>query len=267
MRGKWLVLAVPVLALCSAAWAEEPPKQPAGPKKEGEWVTYDEAGVKVLIRYLKEEKESIVLRVSLDTLSRLGTKAKPAVPAIVEMLKHPEWSIKLEAARTLIDIDAETKVAVQTLTDAFQAKDAKVRAHAAGMIGEIVNPPFEWPSCWGPGPRPRTPRPAIGKQAVLLLSEALQDDAEEVRCRAATSLGRIGADAKAAVPALLNALEDKSQEVRKSAAEALQRILVDAAAKAGVKEFQKAQGDYLFKWRPNQALQQTVAAFLVSGSS
>jgi HEAT repeat protein len=214
---------------------------------EGEWVTYDEAGVKVLIAYLRHEKEELVLRMSLDTLARMGAKAKAAVPAIVETLKHPDWRIKLEAARTLFDVGAETEAALRTLTEALKAKDAKVRSRSAGLIGEMVNPPFEWPSCWGPGPRPRTPRPSLGKQAVPLLVEALRDGAEDVRCRAASSLGRIGAGAKAALPALLDALGDKEPTVRKAAAEAAQRIVVDAAAKAGVKEFQKAQLEDLFK--------------------
>jgi HEAT repeat protein len=236
------------VALClTTVTAQEPPSATARPETEDEWVSYDDAGVKVLVRYLKQEKDEMVLLMSLDTLARMEAKAKPAVPAIVETLKHPRWRIRLEAARTLIDVGAETEVAFRTLTEVLKDRDPTARARSALLIGEIVNPPFEWPSCWGPGPRPSTPRPALGKQAVPMLTESLKDDAKEVRSSAAVSLGRIGADAKAAVPALLNALEDKEATVRNAAAAAAQRIVVDAAAKAGVTEFQKAQREYEFK--------------------
>jgi HEAT repeat protein len=248
MRGTWLILASGFFALAPASWAQESAWRPAGPKNDAEWVTYDDAGVKVLIRYLRKQgQEAMVLHLSLDTLARLGAKAKPAIPAIVETLKNPDWGIKLQAARTLLDLNAETKAAVRTLTEALRANDPSVRSAAARLIGVVVNPPLEWPSCWSPGPRPSTPRPALGRQAVPLLSKALKDEAEEVRCGAATSLGRIGADAKAVIPALLNALEDRAPAVRKAAAEASQRILVDAAARAGVKEFQRAQRENLWK--------------------
>ena len=233
MRGIYFCSIISVLVSLQNVMAQEPPRKTAPLTKEPGWVTYDDAGLKVLIRYLKE-KEEIVLRMSLDTLARMGTKANPAASVIVEMLKHPDWQIKMEATRTLFDIDSETEAAFRVLTAALKDRDAKVRTSAAAMIADIVNPPQEWPSCWGPGPRPQTPRPAVGKKAVPLLMEVLKDESAAVRCSAATSLGQIGSDARAAIPVLLNALEDELA-VRKAAADAAKAIVMDAGAKAGVK--------------------------------
>src|SRR4051794_28351286 len=94
--GFWT--AVAVLVVMPGLPAGEPPAKPA---KKAEWVTYDAAGVKVLTRYLQEEKDETVLRMALDTLARLGPTSQPAIPAIAGKLNHPRWEIKLEAARTL----------------------------------------------------------------------------------------------------------------------------------------------------------------------
>jgi hypothetical protein len=47
---------------------------------------------------------------ALDTLARMGAQAKPAVPAIVETLRRTEGRVRIEAARTLIDPNAEARV-------------------------------------------------------------------------------------------------------------------------------------------------------------
>jgi HEAT repeat protein len=210
-------------------------------------VTQDEAGVKVLIRYLEEEKEVLLLRASLETLAGMGTKARPAVPAVVKTLRHPEYRVRVEAARTLLDLDANSDAAVRALTAALTSKDAEARAYTAKIIGEIVNPPLAWPSCWGPAPRPRVFRSGLGKQALPHLLEALRDREGEVRQGAAASLGRIGADARAAVPALLDLLRDREPAVRRAAAEAAQGIVVDAAVQAGIEEFRALNLRFWFR--------------------
>src|SRR5262245_60742384 len=104
-----------VLGFLHTTSAQGPAKKPDAPAKEPEWVTYDEKGVNLLIRYLKEGEEPIVLFMAMDTLARMGPKAKPAVPALIETVKHPNGRIRIEAARTLIDLDAETEVAFRSL--------------------------------------------------------------------------------------------------------------------------------------------------------
>jgi hypothetical protein len=176
------------------ASGQEAEKKP--PTKESDWVTNDAAGVKVLIGYLKGKDEDTVF-VGLDALARMGDKAKPAIPAIRDCLKHESWYVKFEAARTLIDLDVETELAHKTLLEAMTVKDGKVRILLASRLGTMVNPQFDLGICfycWGPGPRQqRALRADFKEPAVKFLIAALEDKDDTVRLSAAFSLGRIGA--------------------------------------------------------------------------
>jgi HEAT repeat protein len=216
----WCLVALALTVLHSAA-AEELKFFQAAPGKDFEWVTPDDAGVKVLIRYLQKEQEPVVLIATLDSLARMGARAKPALPAIVETLKRSEGQVRIEAARTLLDLGSETELAFRTLKEALQAKDPATRAHAAEAIGKVPNPPFEVSSCWGPGPRPRIAYPEFGKRAVPALLELLCDRTIEVRRSAVNSLGRIRAHPETVVPALIVVLKDREPAVRLTAARAL----------------------------------------------
>lgn len=67
-------------------------------------------------------------------------------------------------------------------------------------------------------------RATIGSAAVPSLIEALSDQDEDLRWRAATALGEIGPSAKDAVPALIEAKGDSSEWVRTRAAGSLEKI-------------------------------------------
>src|SRR5262245_48016610 len=98
-------------ALAVAGWLGAtalPARAAAPPPKRGEWITYDEGGAKALIRELKQSNDEVVLRMALDTLARLGPTARPAVPAIVELLKRSRGKIQLDAALALLDLNTET---------------------------------------------------------------------------------------------------------------------------------------------------------------
>jgi HEAT repeat protein len=64
----------------------------------------------------------------------------------------------------------------------------------------------------------------IGKDAVPLLIEALQDDNKNVRLAAIEALALIGPDAKQAMPFLIALLDDRDDEARKNGIEALAKI-------------------------------------------
>jgi hypothetical protein len=234
--------------------AQEQGKSPAAAVKESDWVTNDEKGVRVLVGYLSKEDDNTIC-FSLDALARMGDKTKTAfpspIPAICSTLKKGSWVVKIEAARTLIDLNTELELAHKTLFEALAVDDSEVKFRLAKMASELVKPSLDWNgmfSCWGPGPRPMRPaRPEFKMPAIKFLMAAMEDREPKVRYHAAQSLGRIGADAKTAVPVLLNALQDNEPEIRRVAAEAAKRIVIEAGAKAGVKEFEKANLDYLFK--------------------
>ena len=249
-----MILGVLSSSLFGTWVSAQQPEKKAAAANESEWIGNDEKGVRVLIGYLKDKDDYIVC-IALDALARMGDITKTAIPspipAICDRLKNGSWVVRVEAATTLIDLNAETELAHKTLTEALTVKDVEVRIHLARLIGGIVNPPIDCSvtySCWGPGPRPmRRARPEFKEPAVRFLMAAMTDKEFEVRFHAARSLGRIGADAKIAVPVLLDALADKEPEIRQVAAEAAKRIVIDAGAKAGVKDFGKANLDYLFK--------------------
>jgi hypothetical protein len=84
-------------------------------------------------------------------LSRLGAKAQPAVPALIEALKK-DALVRQNAALALGRIGPEAKEAVPALIDALRDSDWTVRRQAALALGQI-------------GPEARQAVPALEKLA------------------------------------------------------------------------------------------------------
>ena len=205
---------------------------PVAGAQENPWVTNDEKGVRILIGYL-ENKDPVAVRLALVGLAGMEKKGKPAIPAIKKTLRHPDGCIRIEAARTLLDLNVDTDSAIRTIREATKNQDAEVRAHAVEIIGRIANPPTVFAfSCWGPGPRPERAFPEIGKAAIPELCAALRDPVGKVRAGAAYSLGRIGNRAAPVVPGLVKALQDREPFVAVAAATALKEF--GRSAKAAV---------------------------------
>ncbi|MFN6571135.1 HEAT repeat domain-containing protein [Dendronalium sp. ChiSLP03b] len=139
-------------------------------------------------------------RVRLEAHDALVSIGSPAVPALIDVLKNPDFNIRWRAAWVLGDMASEANLAVGALAEALQDEDAQVRMYAALALGEIGK---------------------AAKPAVPTLMAALQDKEEYVRIYAAAALRRLGGEAKVAVPSLMNALKDKNPRVRKNAALAL----------------------------------------------
>jgi HEAT repeat protein len=191
--------------------------------QDNPWVMNDEKSVRILIEYL--EKDPATAPAALHHLATLGKRAAPAIPAIKKVLQHDDGHLRIEAARTLLDLEVDTELAIAAIRQATKAKDAEVRAHAVRVIGNIANPPIVFViSCWGPGPRPDRAYPAIGKPAIPELCDALNDPVWKVRAGAAYSLGRIGNQAAPVVPGLVLALKDKESPVAQTAAKALKEL-------------------------------------------
>ncbi len=199
---------------------------------ESEWVESGNPGsIPLLIRYLRSSDES-VQRAALAEFAGMGSKAKPAAPAVLAALNDPESSIRVEAAATLVHMNVHSQAALRALRKELKAEDATAREQAARTIGELVKPPvFLGSCCWGPDPPP-VARPWVGKQTLPAQVEALRDQAPSVRTQVAHTLGLLGPDAKPAVAALAKkALRDKEKAVREAAEQALQRINRKPAAK------------------------------------
>jgi RNA polymerase sigma-70 factor (ECF subfamily) len=172
-------------------------------------------------------------------LSDLGPAAGPAVPQLVEALRTEDCGYVGDWVReALIQIGP---AAVPALVKALQDSDKERRVLVV------------WALAGG------------GAAAAPPLTEALRDEASEVRARAAESLGSLGLKGKAAVPALVEALNDPDREVRYKVADALGSIGPDAkeALPALNRVWQRGKDDYvrsavtrgLWKIDPVQAIQ------------
>ncbi len=126
-----------------------------------------------------------------------------SIPAIVARLQEARGGVRLHAVYDLLDLGDLTAHAaklVPVLMKALGDSEAGVRGVSTRALAKI------------------------GKPAVGAPIEALAGGNEQVRYRAAETLGLIGPDAAGAVPALIKALADKSATVRMHAARSLGRI-------------------------------------------
>jgi len=158
-----------------------------------------EGAVPALIDTLKDEE---LRGAAFDALEHTGKYGKPAIPALVELLKSVSPSQRILIARALYRIDPRHPKVVPVMLEGLQDKDPKVRSLAAHDIGL--------------GPK--------APSAVPALIKLLKDKNPDVRLAAAGALWHIGPAAKAAIPALKEALEDEDESVRHNARHALESI-------------------------------------------
>ncbi len=165
----------------------------------------------------------------------LGPIAKPAVPALIDLLNNgnnPE-----SAAEALTKIDSQ--IAVIALTNALTNKSMDRRIAAAGSLifvrsnADIAVPHLI--QCLNYQPYEKCvmeatlgeihARPDI---AVPALTEALNDKDLQVRVESVRALGEFGNAATSAVSALEQATNDSNRILRVEAAEALKQIQTHA---------------------------------------
>ena len=153
----------------------------------------------LLRRFLTPEHEELH-GVTFEIIRRIGP---PAIPLLVEMLRH-EWdSIRREAADALIDLAPHTESIQPALRRALKDVDATVAGDAARALGALG----------------RRASPSVGA-----LVKTLAYEEPYVRVYAAEALASIGPAAAAAAPALADALSDPVPGVRWAACEALANI-------------------------------------------
>jgi HEAT repeat protein len=141
---------------------------------------------------------------AVSALIALGPKAKPVVPALIDVLHNDKDKYLRRGAATAFGrIGPAAKAAVPALAEALQAEDYDLVSAAARSLGEI-----------GPDAR----------DAVPALSVALQSRYTGVVYNVAFALGAIGPAAKPAEPMLLAHLASVTPYIRATAAEALWRI-------------------------------------------
>jgi outer membrane protein assembly factor BamB/HEAT repeat protein len=186
----------------------------------------------LLRRFLSPEHEDLHV-VSLEIIRRIGP---PAIPLLVDLLRHEWASVRRNAVDALIDLAPHTERIQPALRRALRDEDSIVAGDAAralGALGRRASPsvsdlvttlshedPYvriyaaEALASIGPG----------AARATNALATALGDPIPGVRWAACEALARIGPAAQSAVPQLIDALEDEFLYVRIFAAGALGSI-------------------------------------------
>lgn len=191
------------------------------------------------------------------SLSNMGPNASPAIPALVEQMRHPDPSVRTEVLRIMHAIRKDLRFALPAIVVAVGDPNRDVRFQAARLLAEIA-PEEAAPAvpvlmkvltapsssaCQAPGPscggNPRLRQDqeqrdealrALGRlepgklEVIAANIQLLSLDAAAIRWTAAGSLARAGVAARAALPALKLLLEDTNPQVRQSAVCAIGRI-------------------------------------------
>jgi HEAT repeat protein len=186
----------------------------------------------LLRRFLSPEHEDLHL-VTSEIIRRIGP---PAIPLLVDLLRHEGESIRRSAADALIDLAPHTEGVQPALRRALRDEDAIVAGDAAralGALGKRASPSVgalvKTLSHQDPYVRIYAAEAlaSIGPtaaRATQALAGALDDPVPGVRWAACEALASIGPAAQSAVPRLVEALEDEFLYVRIFAAGALGSI-------------------------------------------
>jgi outer membrane protein assembly factor BamB/HEAT repeat protein len=172
--------------------------------------------VPLLRRFLNRPDEDLHLE-TFEIIRRIGP---PAIPLLVELLRHEQISFRRFAADALIDLPPDTERIQPALRRALRDEDSMVAGDAARALG------------------------ALGQKAspsVRALIKTLSHEDPYVRVYAAEALASIGPNAGAATTDLARALGDPIPGVRWAAAEALTSI--GPAAEAAVPQLIEALND------------------------
>jgi len=174
-----------------------------------------------------EDKQPQARVQAATALGRMGHKAEPAVPALIERFKDEDEMV-CQAAAVALGRVASAADLIRVLGN----KDARTRRWGAFAIGNLRRPLGGLhPADAFVGPIRDKLRNKL-KSAVPGLVESLQDKNDEVRVEVVSALGFIGPPAKEAVPKITALLEDPSKLIRQTAASALWWI--DGQAKVAV---------------------------------
>lgn len=130
----------------------------------------------------------------------MGPNAKPAVPALINLLQETNRMNRGYVAKALGAIGPSAATAIPALAGLLEDKNQFVRISAAEALGHL------------------------GPSAVPTLVQALQNKDWLVRAKAAEALGALGSAAAPAATALREKLQDTDAEVRRCATVALVRV-------------------------------------------
>src|SRR5262249_3748545 len=142
-----------------------------------------------------------IRQIAVNSVGTLGQDAKPAVPALLPLLKDP--AVSEAAIEALTRIGQLGKAEAPALGDGLTSSDKKVRLFVLVTLSKM-------------GYEAKATVPAIAKTA--------NDPDPDVRAESLNLLEKFGPEAKDATPVLVEALKDKNPASRLRAAEVLTAI-------------------------------------------
>jgi outer membrane protein assembly factor BamB/HEAT repeat protein len=192
-----------------------------------------------LLRRLLDAENEDLHAATFRVIQRIGP---PAIPLLVDLLRHESDSIRRGAINELVDLTPHTEWIQPALRRALRDEDSTVAGDAAralGALGKRASPSVDalanTLSHEDPYVRVYAAEAvaSIGPsaaRATSALAAALGDPIPGVRWAACEALGSIGPAAQSAVPQLTSALKDEFLYVRIFAAGALGSIGPKAAS-------------------------------------
>ena len=170
-------------------------------------IALDVSVLPVLIRTLNDTNEYVREDMAL-ALSKFGSKAETAVPALINALNDGSAGVRIMAARALTSIDSsQSSLAIPVLSETLTNGSQHDRYWAAVYIYTIDSK---------------------NADVIPVFISSLTNEQREIRVSAAYCLRSYGSQVKAAVPALLNMLKARDTEVQKAARAALEKINPEA---------------------------------------
>jgi outer membrane protein assembly factor BamB/HEAT repeat protein len=215
-------------------WADRVTSSDAKIRASAEAALVHDAGRSLpLLRRFLNTDDSELHRQTLEIIRWIGP---PAIPLLVELLRHEQVAFRRFAADACIDLAPDTVGIQAALRRALRDEDSMVAADAARALGalrERASPsvPALVQTLSDEEPHIRIyaaeALASIGPKAAAAtksLTRALHDPVPGVRWAAGEALAGIGPAAHSAVPQLIEALKDEFLYVRICAAEALGSI-------------------------------------------
>lgn len=185
----------------------------------------------IAVQFLKENPE--YKEQALDTLSKMGKKAHPAVPTLIGALADESMSVREKAVDVLAAMG--TPAAVQ-LSEALESPKVAVKKGALQALGKMGKdgqgalPEMIVVLVEADGDVETAAREALKQVAPQMKEETLnqlyklEDKRKKVREKALDKLRELAAKDPVAVAALIQGLNSSSEEVRRGAARTLGKV-------------------------------------------
>jgi HEAT repeat protein len=154
-------------------------------------------------------KDSSIRLIAADALGEIGPGAQHAVPALTGLLQDADHNTAWTAALALVRIrPAAAQSAAPLFVEALKSSDPRTRWDAIWYLQQL-------------------PKPEL---VVTDLVALLKNSEPGVRASVIEALGNIGGEAKSAIPQISQALKDEAANVRIAASQALALIGVEDLA-------------------------------------